>query len=1050
MTLAVNNPFVPGYIVSPTGSGSVQTTNMAVVPHMRKNEIEFISNNLNPYKQAHFFFENVLVDRFVQNPSVLVLDGLGSNTANSWNQGDLLYCNTTHALASVITYSGANTLYLNDNYVCVNVTPVGSNTLDSTYFYSGDVVTQYIQNYYNFATGNTFDTSNGYYTRAFSGRVEYFNPTDGVIALTPIDGTLTFGTNANTMLYNNDMARNKVVNPINQVAGNRFPVSSVVTNLTTPFQSYTAPSNNYIAYSGAVQYTATNVVELQSNVSSNTIGQYIYLTSGNNYGQISQITGIATDNVTLTLSDPLYPMTNTTYSIGSMSVDQYGVLAGIFNLPEAQNMAFLSGAGLFTIIDSTVVNDPSATMKASAVYYVGGSIPTTSGATPVITPDTVLPGGIPLIAPVSPTSSGSVPTPTILVDTSSAGLPPGQVDTTTTNPSSPIVYPLAQTFTTPPPSTKTTNYGIFATSVDLWFSNKPTGNQPQFPVIVRLVTVENGVPTSNIIASSIMQCSDIVTCNAATIDSANIGANIDFNLTVNKFEFSDPVYLLPSTEYAIVVYAESPYYDIWTSEVGTVDITSGQTNRLVSQLPNVGSFFKSQNSSQWTPIQNYSMMFVLNKAAFNPNPVTWNFNINPVSTDSPIAFQDITLYSSDVTYPTTSLTYKIQPVYYQTATESYIPDPLLTQLSVGKNYNFGSDLNISAINGKNRFVLGGNANSMILQVDAQSLNPDVSPMFNSEMLGAVVGTNVINNGGIQNNNISIVSPGMHLNASNITVTFSSPQLSTGTTAFANVINGGLDVVTGNLRAINMQSFGSGYVQTPTVTIKEANLSLSVANSSGTGSLATVRWSPPLAFPPPVGMNVVVSGTTNYDGTHTITAASNSTVSFASSSTGGTTGGTIVFVPVNATATVAGEDQASGGNAIARYQTRQIVLADGFDSGDLRVWLDGVIPVGTSAQVYYKVMSKNDADFFINKKWQLMTPVNSSNSPDQKTIVEIEYAPSPLVGGKPSGSLSYTQDGVKYPLGGTFKYFAIKIVLLAADPTVSPVITGMRAIAYPAG
>jgi len=47
MTLAVNNPFVPGYIVSPTGSGSVQTTNMAVVPHMRKNEIEFISNNLN-------------------------------------------------------------------------------------------------------------------------------------------------------------------------------------------------------------------------------------------------------------------------------------------------------------------------------------------------------------------------------------------------------------------------------------------------------------------------------------------------------------------------------------------------------------------------------------------------------------------------------------------------------------------------------------------------------------------------------------------------------------------------------------------------------------------------------------------------------------------------------------------------------------------------------------------------------------------------------------------------------------------------------------------
>jgi len=61
-----------------------------------------------------------------------------------------------------------------------------------------------------------------------------------------------------------------------------------------------------------------------------------------------------------------------------------------------------------------------------------------------------------------------------------------------------------------------------------------------------------------------------------------------------------------------------------------------------------------------------------------------------------------------------------------------------------------------------------------------------------------------------------------------------------------------------------------------------------------------------------------------------------------------------------------------------------------------------------------------------------------------------YAPSPLVNGQPSGKLSYTQNGVLYPLGGTFKYFAIKLVLLASDPTTVPVLSGLKVAAYPAG
>jgi hypothetical protein len=153
--------------------------------------------------------------------------------------------------------------------------------------------------------------------------------------------------------------------------------------------------------------------------------------------------------------------------------------------------------------------------------------------------------------------------------------------------------------------------------------------------------------------------------------------------------------------------------------------------------------------------------------------------------------------------------------------------------------------------------------------------------------------------------------------------------------------------------------------------------------------------------------------------------------------------------VLANAAIRGEDSKYGGNALCRYITRKIILADGFDAGDLRVWVDGIIPSGTSVEVYYKVQSVLDTDDFINKSWQLMSVLNNYNSPDQLTPIELTFAPS-IVNGAPSGYLSYTEDGVSYPLGGKFKYFAIKIILLANDPAVYPKLTNLRVIALPSG
>ena len=129
-----------------------------------------------------------------------------------------------------------------------------------------------------------------------------------------------------------------------------------------------------------------------------------------------------------------------------------------------------------------------------------------------------------------------------------------------------------------------TNYGIFISSIDLWFSSKPASTTVLYPIELRIVTVENGIPTQKVIASTTLLWNDVKTTSTP---SATNGTN-------TNFRFKDPVYLSPSTEYAFVVLSESPAYKIWYSSLGETDISS-QTR--IDQQPYAGPMFRSQNGS---------------------------------------------------------------------------------------------------------------------------------------------------------------------------------------------------------------------------------------------------------------------------------------------------------------------------------------------------------------------------------------------------------------------------------------------------------------------
>ncbi len=931
-------------------------TDSSVIPFIRANEVEFVAHNLKPYRPAYFTFDDVNVNRFVQRASALVFDS--ANLSSVHKQGDGIYCNSTHAFATVIGSSPSNKLYINENYVSINVLPVGANTLAAGDFSPGDIVFQ--------SAATAFGTIKG---ATFSGKVKYWNPTDKVLVVIPSDGTLVANNsaNANVVLYK--LGQNKVVYAANTVEGNKFPNATLYYNTTRNIPTLGNTSSAYTHYSGTTVKSNTtdpysNTLIIQGTAPAEATGNFVYVSAGTGLGQVAKVLSVSGNTLFLNVSLSPAVTGNSFYSIGYPVVDDNGILCGIYNIPETSTVKFKTGERVFEITDLQTYDDPDAGMKAVSKYLSAGFLQpkTDIRQTPVVADTVKTAPGTPAVVPPTPTNPS--PPPAVL---NSVGTP---------NPAGHGRKgdPVAQTFFTPKPKTTKQNYGIFVSSVDLWFNGKPTGSSPPFPVTVRIVTVDNGFPTETIVASTTVSCVDVKV--SITPDSANIGSLYVNNTTLTKFTFNDPVYLAADTQYALVVYSESPDYEVFISELGQVDITSGAAQRRISESPYNGSFFRSQNASTWTPYQNQQLMFVINKAVFDTNPVTLTYKVDPLNRT--IMADDFLMHSSDIVFPSTSLTYKIQSTLVNTNDGSFYLDPAALQVTPEKMFKFGQDLRISSkSSNRRRFVLGGNSASLLLEVTMQTNDPDVSPMFNSERLSAVAGTNIINTGGFNSSDISIVSSGtVHNNVANITVTFSAPDLSDGINASGNVSS--FQLSGGKITGITLNNPGSGYLKAPTVTIVDKT----------------------------PGTNTVVASCT-------------------------------------------GEDQKYGGNHSARYVTRKITLADGFDAGDLRVYVDGIIPSGTHVNCYYKVLSASDTDAFIDKKWKLMSIVKDYNSPDQSTQIELQFTPS-LTNELPSGILSYVENGVQYPLGGKFKHFAIKLVMSTNDPTVVPVINNLRAIAVPAG
>ena len=150
------------------------------------------------------------------------------------------------------------------------------------------------------------------------------------------------------------------------------------------------------------------------------------------------------------------------------------------------------------------------------------------------------------------------------------------------------------------------------------------------------------------------------------------------------------------------------------------------------------------------------------------------------------------------------------------------------------------------------------------------------------------------------------------------------------------------------------------------------------------------------------------------------------------------------VTANANIVLNSEFDESAGPCEAKYITKPIILADGFDAGDLRVFLAGNKQGNSEISVFYKVLNSSDTTIFKDRPYQKMVCINPSPAASKTPFefTEYEFRPSTT-----SNEVLYTSpNGVTYD---NFKTFAIKIVMTSSDPTIVPKVKDLRIIALPA-
>jgi hypothetical protein len=145
----------------------------------------------------------------------------------------------------------------------------------------------------------------------------------------------------------------------------------------------------------------------------------------------------------------------------------------------------------------------------------------------------------------------------------------------------------------------------------------------------------------------------------------------------------------------------------------------------------------------------------------------------------------------------------------------------------------------------------------------------------------------------------------------------------------------------------------------------------------------------------------------------------------------------------------GEGGSSGGYLGNRYISKTVTLAEGQDAEDIKIVLTAYRPPNTDVRVWVKILNGEDSDSFVARSWIELekggngdSVYSSLSNRDDFKEYEFDFASSYMTGSQ--GQVQYTNSqGIVFT---GYKYFAIKVGLMASNSAVVPRVADLRTIA----
>lgn len=609
--------------------------------------------------------------------------------------------------------------------------------------------------------------------------------------------------------------------------------------------------------------------------------------------------------------------------------------------------------------------------------------------------------------------------------------------------------PLAQTFNV---NNNDGSDGIYLTKVDLFFKAK----DPSLGVTVQIRQTENGYPAPFVVGEKFVRNSSINTSNNGS--------------SATTVTFDTPLYLKSGSDYSVVVVPEqfSPEFLLWVGETGVPDVAN--TALVSNQNWGAGVMFLSSNDTAWTPYQGEDIKFKVYVANFAKTSATlvlenapYEFlslsNTSGTFTPSEEVAQKSNTYltgtftcntSSAVVNTTSSQTSALSVGDYVlivaantlvsktgtvTVGSTSITNVTGSGTSFATEYAAGDYL---LINGNVREVVSI-ANSTQLTIDAPlsatvsaNAHYGVTEKVQVSRINSVNTTSVtlkdtplyqIDGGTTYHGAIQkVVRATVDVVEDNALVLKDSTaansifKFEAGKTVVGETSQATATIVSVDDKTVNFLESHMRYIAPPTTSVTQIQ---NIDSVSGAGSNTVIMEG--------------VSNSVKYEGeiksrSNEISSGSKSLKVYANlnrSNTFSTVAPIVDTVPVSAVLlkNIINNDYTDEttryGNSQVRYVSKNVVLADGLEAEDMKVYITAYKPSTSDILVYGKIISSDDNETFDSKDWTLLQQITEANlysdSLDESNYIEYEYGfnltpPSSSVNGVITSSSNTTLTG----------------------------------------